>query len=512
MALNLYMKAIVAIGFLSLFVFRSISMRLTVKLILVFSMTVVAVAAASSDVLIRQIGEYLQIVQSAEKAHLELLENLNSQKNQERFQQAINSKNHVYFQKWVNEFSDRFVLVRYVSLETNFPVDARPMANDQIPIIRQSKEPLSFELVDEEGQKHMATYYPLDTAGQEGALEFSSSFDGAMDQSGIWLFGLLTICASALLGIATLMTVGVRWIAKPLSQLTEKMERVGEGDFENDLHINSNDELGQLAVAVNQMCDKLKSQQDSIRQKSEQKLKTLEQLRHADRLKTVGQLAAGLAHEVGTPLNVVSGRASMILSDPDMPPEKIAANANTIKTEADRISSIIQKLMDFARRSPLSMVQGDLKEVIVRAVDLIGPMARGRSIDIQMELPDAPANAKFDFNQMQQVFMNLIDNAVDASPDQSVIKVTLAEQSSHWELTVEDHGPGIKTDDQHKVFEPFFTTKDVGDGTGLGLSIVHGIVEEHGGKIRFENRDSGAAFIVDLPRDEAVSVKGVNLP
>ena len=97
--------------------------------------------------------------------------------------------------------------------------------------------------------------------------------------------------------------------------------------------------------------------------------------------------------------------------------------------------------------------------------------------------------------------MNLIDNAVDASPDQSVIKVMLAEQSSHWELTVEDQGPGIKTDDQHKVFEPFFTTKDVGDGTGLGLSIVHGIVEEHGGQIRFENREAGTAFVVELPRD-----------
>lgn len=474
-------------------------MRLTVKLILVFVVTVAAVAATSSEVLIRQIGEYLQIV---EKAHQELQENLNSQKNQEPFQRAINSKDHLYFQEWVKEFSDTIVHFRYVSLENNRSVDARPMATDQIPKIRQSNEPLSFEFMDEEGHKSMATYFRVEREGQEGALEFSSSLDEVMDEStGFWLFGFLTICASALLGIATLMTFGVRWIAKPLSQLTEKMERVGEGDFENDLHIKSNDEFGQLAMAVNQMCDKLKSQQESIRQKSEQKLKTLEQLRHADRLKTVGQLAAGLAHEVGTPLNVVSGRASMILSDPEMPAEKIAANAQTIKTEAVRISSIIQKLMDFARRSPLSMVHGDLKEVIIRAVELIGPMARGRSIDIQMQLPDGPAPSKFDFNQMQQVIMNLIDNAVDASPDQSFVEVTLADQAGHWQLTVADQGSGIRIADQHKVFEPFFTTKEVGDGTGLGLSIVHGIVEEHGGQIHFENREKGTAFIVELPRD-----------
>lgn len=470
-------------------------MKLAGKLILLFIVIVMAVTAISSY-FTRQ-----QFLANEKQEHKQIVDSIMPMSSQEPFKQAMRSGNHNYFLQVVRTISPNEIQVRWVWLEQNMSGDYRPMMEDQIPMIRSSQGSLSMTDQDEDGTNSLLTYCPFESEGKKGAVEISSPLKGFDQSSRIWSFNLWAVFASAFLGIAAIMTAGVRWIAKPLSQLTEKMKRVGEGDFDNDLHIKSNDELGQLAVAVNQMCDKLKSQQEIIRQKSEQKIKTLEQLRHADRLKTVGQLAAGLAHEVGTPLNVVSGRASMILSNPEMSPEQVATNAQTIKTEAERISSIIQKLMDFARRSPLSMVHGDLKEVINRAVDLIGPMARGRNIEIKVQLPQSPADSKFDFNQMQQVIMNLIDNAVDASPDQSVIKVTLAEQSSHWELTVEDQGPGIKTDDQHKVFEPFFTTKDVGDGTGLGLSIVHGIVEEHGGQIRFENREAGTAFVVELPRD-----------
>ncbi|MCP4080510.1 MAG: HAMP domain-containing histidine kinase, partial [Planctomycetaceae bacterium] len=105
------------------------------------------------------------------------------------------------------------------------------------------------------------------------------------------------------------------------------------------------------------------------------------------------------------------------------------------------------------------------------------------------------------FNQMQQVMMNLIDNAVDATPAGSAVCVELVTRQDQWVLSVSDQGPGITGDDQRKIFEPFFTTKEVGAGTGLGLSIVHGIVEEHGGKIHFESAGQGTTFIIELPRE-----------
>ncbi|MDG1872416.1 MAG: ATP-binding protein [Mariniblastus sp.] len=314
---------------------------------------------------------------------------------------------------------------------------------------------------------------------------------------------LITVGGMGLLSIGVIMIAGVRWIARPLQLLTEKMERVGQGDFSSDLKIYSKDELGQLSIAVNQMCERLRQQQTTIEYETNQRIETLEQLRHADRLKTVGQLAAGFAHEVGTPLNVISGRAEMILSDTSLPPEQLTKHASAIKDESERISLIIHKLLDFARRSPSEKSPGDLKAVIQRSTELIRPLAEKRNVKVSMDLPESIAEANFDFNQFQQVIMNLIDNAVDASSEGQTVDVVLKRRSNGkrcWAIQVIDHGSGIDAAMRDEIFQPFFTTKEVGSGTGLGLSIVHGIVEEHGGTIRCESElDLGTTITVELP-------------
>jgi signal transduction histidine kinase len=300
-----------------------------------------------------------------------------------------------------------------------------------------------------------------------------------------WFTAIFIIVATGFMCIGVVMIAGVRWIATPLAGLTKKMERVGKGDFSSDLKIHANDELGQLAVAVNQMCDRLRQQQQTIEKETHQRIDAIEQLRHADRLKTVGQLAAGFAHEVGTPLNVISGRAEMILSDPNRSPEQIAKHATAVKTESERISKIIQKLLHFSRRSPSQKFKNDLREVIHHSVELIQPLADKQQVNLTANLPAAPAEASFDFNQLQQVIMNLIDNAVDASPANQTVGIYLHPQpiNDQWKIEIADHGSGIEKNQLDVIFEPFFTTKEVGSGTGLGLSIVHGIIEEHGGSI-----------------------------
>jgi signal transduction histidine kinase len=313
---------------------------------------------------------------------------------------------------------------------------------------------------------------------------------------------ILTVGGMGLLSIGGIMLAGVRWIARPLQQLTEKMERVGQGDFSSDLDINSNDELGMLSDAVNQMCERLRRQQDTIEHETNQRIETMEQLRHADRLKTVGQLAAGFAHEVGTPLNVISGRAEMILGESPLPADQVAKHATAIKDESDRISTIVHKLLDFARRSPSQKSKGDLRDVIKRSAELIRPLTEKRNINLNTDLPTDSADVNFDFNQFQQVLMNLIDNAVDASREGQSVDIVLKQRSSgdRWAIQIIDHGSGIDSELQDNIFQPFFTTKEVGSGTGLGLSIVHGIVEEHDGTIRCESEmDLGTTITIELP-------------
>ena len=198
----------------------------------------------------------------------------------------------------------------------------------------------------------------------------------------------------------------------------------------------------------------------------------------------------------------------MILSDAAMPQEKVRENAQAIKSESERISTIIHQLLDFARRGDSQKSVADLRQVVRHAVDLIQPLAAKQENRIEVRLPDSPVLSEFDFNQMQQVVMNLIDNAVDASQRGESIEINLAasEEPGYWALDVVDRGPGVDAETRANIFEPFFTTKDVGVGTGLGLSIVYGIVQEHGGTIELDSQPGqGSRFRILLPKTDSPS-------
>jgi two-component system NtrC family sensor kinase len=146
-----------------------------------------------------------------------------------------------------------------------------------------------------------------------------------------------------------LLLIGVVMIGRPMRRVIEKTRRVGAGDLEGPLHIRTHDEFAKVAAALNQMCEQLKASQQAVRAEIEARLKTLEQLRHADRLKTIGTLVSGIAHELGTPLNVVSGRAGLIASG-RLSPAEVADSARIIKEQVQRMTGIIRQLLDFARR------------------------------------------------------------------------------------------------------------------------------------------------------------------
>jgi signal transduction histidine kinase len=322
----------------------------------------------------------------------------------------------------------------------------------------------------------------------------------------------------ALLGVATLSGLviwlgGVVMVGKPLNQLIDKVHRAGEGDFTGPLQLDSRDELGKLGSALNQMCDQLANQRSELEAESASRIAAVEQLRHAERLNTVGRMAAGIAHEVGTPLSVVTGRAELIASG-KMSDEQTCQSARAIQHEAQRITKIVRELLDFARQSTPTRSRQCLNELIDSTVKLVGPLTSKRDAVLTVQLPPVSLYAEVDPAQIQQVLTNLIVNATQATESGGQVTVSLAQvmvaqddspqdQRAYQRISIQDNGLGISDEDRQHIFEPFFTTKDVGEGTGLGLSISHGIVQEHQGWIDVQSQPgAGSCFSIFLPASQ----------
>jgi signal transduction histidine kinase len=347
------------------------------------------------------------------------------------------------------------------------------------------------ELVAPNGQvAWLYSYFPvLLHDGRFGAIEIGESLgpEGEIVRAAV----LRTVFSSfALAVLAALLTswLGVWLVGRPVAQLTEKARRVGAGDLSGPIQLSQRDELGDLAREMNAMCDRLQH--------------TLEQLRHAERLATVGRLAAGIAHELGTPLNVVSIEAKRIAVGRAVG-EAAQEGAAVITAQAERMTEIIRQLLDFAGRRTPRPVDLELGELAAQTLLLVGALAARHRITLR-HAEKAKAYVHADAGQLQQVLTNLVVNAVQAMPAGGEVCVETGthprDVSCGAFMRVIDRGTGIAPDDLPRIFEPFFTTKEVGHGTGLGLAVAHGIVGEHGGRIDVENKPGeGATFTVCLP-------------
>ena len=263
-------------------------------------------------------------------------------------------------------------------------------------------------------------------------------------------------------------------------------------------------ELGVLVLFLS-LVYLLSRHREHLERERQQHALTVDQLRHADRLNVIGTLAAGVAHEIGTPLNVISGNAELIVRTRNE--GEIRSMASTIRDQTDKISAIIRHLLDFGRRAGVKKATLDLGELARSAATLLTPIARKRDIVLVVEPGDAPVEVRGNLSELEQVVSNLVLNAIQAMDHGKItlrVGVTSrpdAETDTFGAIIVEDEGPGIGADVLPHIFEPFFTTKGVGEGTGLGLSVSYGIVRDHGGSIEVEStRGRGARFTVLLPR------------
>jgi two-component system NtrC family sensor kinase len=289
------------------------------------------------------------------------------------------------------------------------------------------------------------------------------------------------------------------------------MRRVGDGDFSGPLELRGHDELSELAAGLNTMCEQLLDAKEKVRLETEARIRALEQLRHEDRLTTVGKLASGITHELGTPLNVISGRAWMIAKG-NLSPREIIEGANTIKAQSERITAMVRQLLDFARLRSTTKTLADLRQITQQAVDLMSSLGYKQKVDICLVAEDTPITANVDAEQIQQVLMNIITNALQAMPEGGKVEVGIeheharppegykGSEGEYFHIYVKDEGKGISKEDMPHIFEPFFTTKETGEGTGLGLSIALGIVREHGGWIDVQSEPGkGSCFSIYLP-------------
>jgi two-component system NtrC family sensor kinase len=235
------------------------------------------------------------------------------------------------------------------------------------------------------------------------------------------------------------------------------------------------------------------------REVEQDRLDLQNQLRHAERLATVGQLAAGMAHELNEPLGNILGFAQLALKTSGVPAQT-RADIEKITAASLRARETIRKLLVFARQSPPQKSEVDLNQLVMDGLQLFKARCQKQGVDLELTLaPDLPGLTA-DPGQLTQVLVNLVVNALQAMPGPGRLKVETKACAKHVSLVVEDTGTGISQEMIPKLFVPFFTTKDVGEGTGLGLSVAHGIVASHHGKITVESVvDQGTRFEIQLP-------------
>jgi len=319
-----------------------------------------------------------------------------------------------------------------------------------------------------------------------------------------------------LIVIVTTVMVGAlasRFVSRPITKLLRGIDDVAKGDLSHAILSERDDEIGAIATRFNDMTYSLRESRAETERQNEAKLALEQRLGQTEKLATIGQLAAEIAHEVGTPLNVIAGRARSIQKKAK-DPEAVEKNAEIVAEQTARITRIIQRLLDFTRRKVghHERAEVDLAELASTTLELLAGQFSAAKVRTRLERDDTLPRVAGDPDRLQQVLINLLLNAQQAMPDGGTITVELhvdkrtrpgleanAEQA-FVRCSVTDTGAGIPADIREKIFDPFYTTKEDRGGTGLGLAVCSGIVKEHDGWLEIDDAaGGGTVFRVYLP-------------
>jgi signal transduction histidine kinase len=304
-------------------------------------------------------------------------------------------------------------------------------------------------------------------------------------------------------------------IARPILQLREMAEDVARGNMQHTIELGRSDEVGELANSFNIMTLHLRERtqqaetllEESIQRNQElaeinTRLRNMQlQLVRSEKLAAVGQLTAGIVHDVKNPLAAIQGMAYMLRNDPNLSSET-QQDIAVIHSSAVNATKIVTDLLKFARQAPPELKSQDLRQALYTALYLNRYMIRNANVKLIAEVSDQPVLAAYDAVQVEQVLVNLIQNAVQAMPHGGYLKVVLSRQDGAARILLIDTGVGIPPENLKRIFDPFYTTKS--NGTGLGLSTSYGIIASHHGEIHVQSQvGRGTCFTIDLPLGSA---------
>jgi signal transduction histidine kinase len=321
------------------------------------------------------------------------------------------------------------------------------------------------------------------------------------------MFQTLLTILMLLVVLAVIVSVVIRQsVSQPLQAMIQRVKAIGQGQFQPQLRLTRRDEIGELAAEFDHMSEQLEAARRALVAENEEKLRLERALRHSEKFAALGQIASRLAHEIGTPLNVIQMRAEQLLQR-ETQNERDRAFLNVIVAQIERISQFIRQLLTLARRPDPQFRLVSWNDIVRRTWDIIGDRISHPSVEITMDLDERLPLVWGDADQLHQVLLNLAVNAIQAAGEggrvairTGVVRDSRTGHPSAVEVAVTDNGPGIPREDIPRIFDPFFTTKDAVGGTGLGLAISREIVASHHGEIGVETeRERGSCFIVTLP-------------
>jgi two-component system NtrC family sensor kinase len=336
----------------------------------------------------------------------------------------------------------------------------------------------------------------------------------------------ITIYAIVFMSISSIILYFVlrRFVLKPVSTLSNAMEKVSEGDLDQTALISSRDEMGHLASTFNVMREDLKTAREKMKdwtttleyevEKKTRELKaSQDKLIQAEKLASLGRLTADVAHEIRNPLSSIGGfarRLSKVACD-----EKEKGYADIIRCEVDRLEKILRDVLAFSREARFHMDKYDIEYVINDILPVFDDMCKEQNIDVEIRINKNVPPILIDIEQVRRAIGNLITNAIDSMPGGGRLTITTGlvdmYNVTYVFLSVSDTGQGIPEEKLPLIFEPFFSTKEIGHGTGLGLSITRKIIEEHGGFIKAESIVAkGSTFSLYFPYqsdEESLKVK-----
>jgi len=365
------------------------------------------------------------------------------------------------------------------------------------------------------GERVVSAFVPVVVGGEPvGGVALASPIDATPALARGTVLRTAISAMLTVLSVVAAFALGWAFARRPSKEMIAKARGIVSRAESGATTVRQRDRIAELGLALDVLSGEIDDARRRLDAETDARLTALEQLQHADRLKTVGQLTSGILHELATPLTIVAGRARMV-ADGEIVGEEARQSARIAVEQTERITKMVRGILDFARREHKVRAAGDLGEVARTTIRLLAPLALKQGVTLRWEGDEGPARAKFETSQIQQVLANLVLNAVQASPGGAQVTLGVepleasppddpsAAPRPMLSLHVQDRGPGIPPDVLPRIFDPFYTTKTEGEGTGLGLSISRQIITDHGGWIEVSSgAGRGSRFAVVLPREE----------